>query len=58
MPLALGAMASGLSTAGMAEGQRAGQQILGERELAEQRKFALAEAGSFGAFGLGIPSWM
>jgi hypothetical protein len=35
----------------MADGQRARKQILGELELAKQRKFALAEAGSLGAFG-------
>jgi hypothetical protein len=36
----------------MADGERAGKQLLGERELAEQRKLALAEVGSLGAFGL------
>jgi hypothetical protein len=47
-------MAGRLATTGMADGERAGEQILGELELAEQRKFALAEPGSFGSLGLGF----
>jgi len=34
--LALGAMAGGFTAAGIADGQRAGKQILGELELAKQ----------------------
>jgi hypothetical protein len=44
-------MAGGFTTAGIADGQRAREQILGEWELAEERKLALAEPGSLGAFG-------
>ena len=52
VPLALGAMAGGFTAAGMADGERARKQILGKLELAEQRKFALAEPGSLGTLGL------
>jgi hypothetical protein len=45
-------MAGKLSTAGTAGGERTRKQIRGELELTEQRKFALAEAGSLGTFGL------
>src|ERR1035441_329749 len=46
--LAVGAMAGGFTATGKADGQRAGEQILGECELAEQGKLALAEAGGLG----------
>jgi len=52
VPLASGAVAGRFSAAGMADGEGAGQEILGEGELAEQGEFALAEAGSLGAVGL------
>jgi hypothetical protein len=49
--LALGAMAGGFTTAGIADGQRAREQILGEWELAEQRvkasKITNAKIGGF-----------
>jgi hypothetical protein len=44
-------MAGGFTAAGIANGQRAREQILGEWELAEQRKLALAEPGSLGTSG-------
>jgi hypothetical protein len=36
----------------MADREGAGKQILGKRELAEQREFALPEASRLGALGL------
>jgi hypothetical protein len=45
-------MAGGFTAAGIANGQRAWEQILGEWELAEERKLALAKPGSLGTFGL------
>src|ERR1017187_2754144 len=36
----------------MADGEGAGKQFLGKRELAEQREFALAEPSSLGALRL------
>jgi hypothetical protein len=45
-------MAGRLATTGIAEGERTRKQILREWELAEQRKFALAEPGGFGTLGL------
>jgi hypothetical protein len=44
-------MAGGFTAAGIADGQRAREQILGKWEFAEQRKLALAEPGSLGTFG-------
>ena len=51
MPLAICAMTSGFATAAMADGERTGQQIFGERELSDRRKLALAEPGRFEPFG-------
>jgi hypothetical protein len=45
-------MAGRLSTTGIADGERARKDILGQLELAEQCKFALAKPGGFGTFGL------
>jgi hypothetical protein len=43
-------MASWLAATAVSEGQRAGQQILGQGELAEASELALTEAGGFWAF--------
>ena len=43
-------MASWLAASAVSEGQRAGQEILGERELPQAGELTLAEAGGFWAF--------
>ena len=52
--LGIGTMTAGLSTAGMGLGQGAWEQVLGEGEPAQHVKFALAEAGGIGPFGVAI----
>jgi hypothetical protein len=45
-----GAMAGGFAAAQEAEGERAGQQIVGDAEAAEEFELALAEAGGLRTF--------
>ncbi len=52
--LAAGAMAGRLAATSMAHGEGAREQIWGQRELAEQGKFALAQPRSVRTLGLGI----
>ena len=50
--LARGAMPGGLSTTGIADGERTGKQILRQMELANQCQPALPESGGLRTFGL------
>jgi len=54
MALAGSAMASGLAAAAVSEGERAGQQVLGEGKLAEAGELTLAETCGLWAFGADI----
>jgi hypothetical protein len=47
-------MASGLAATAVSEGERPGQQVLGERKLAEMGELPLTEAGGFWTFGADI----
>jgi hypothetical protein len=47
-------MAGRLSTTGMADRERTGEQIIGETELADQRELALPEPGGLWTLGLGL----
>jgi len=42
-------MAGGFSAAGVADGKRTGKQVFWKLELAQERKFALAEPGGLRA---------
>jgi hypothetical protein len=50
MAIARSAMASGLAASAVGEGERAGQQVLGEGELTETTELPLPEAGGLGTF--------
>ena len=54
MALARSAMARGLAATAVSEGERPGQQVLGERKLAETGELPLTEAGGFWAFGADV----
>jgi hypothetical protein len=52
--LGIGAMASGSATAGVGLGERTREQVVGDREMAQELELALAEARGLGTFGFDI----
>ena len=52
--LGIGTVTAGLSTAGVGLGQGAWEKVLREGEPAQHLKFALAETGGIGPFGVAI----